>query len=438
MNWKFIKQFPKYVIGTGVLVISTGLFSVWWLTRNPEISNQQGSSDAPVPDARQEVIKAKIASLPEKIGWLALVGTDLYDISTGERIFANWLNYIPEKIFYQPDVNRLMVQTERGLMRFGLDGKQDAALGDVGQHAFSPDGKLATFVKDGDVWVAEIDWKAFALSNERQATRYGKFNSQYFAANVVMGSENALIVRNQPGVLRINLKTGDVQQIKLPLNEVSKRRSPDGRTLIGDAGNIYVFDVEAADIFNFPPDRWRAVDFQWLQQDACAFIIASKSVSLYERKKNAIEELVTLPFDCSKIVGPSPDGRFVLCAGRKGILVLDVEKKTTEAFETAAENFAWVSNDTMIYTRNVPDTAARGTWLKTVGQPERRIIMEPYLVGRDGTGAVELMRELDVVVFGTKDALFRMKPDGTELREIAKLERSVSKIQAVQTWGHRD
>ena len=54
---------------------------------------------------------------------------------------------------------------------------------------------------------------------------------------------------------------------------------------------------------------------------------------------------------------------------------------------------------------------------------------------RDGTGAVELMRELDVVVFGTKDALYRMKPDGTELREVAKLARPVTKILAVQTWG---
>lgn len=439
MNWKIIRQFPKYAIGIGVFVISTGLFLVWWLTRAPD-GHQNGSELAVVPlpspvDPQEEVIRAKVASLPDKIGWLALVGADLYDISTGERIFANWLTGIPEKLFYQPEVNRLMVQTERGLVRYGLDGKPDGTIGGLGQHAFSPDGKLASFVKDGDIWVGEIDWKGFGLASERQATRTGEFNAQYFAASVMMGSENALIVRNQSKILRVSLKTGGVEQIRLPLGEVAKRRSPDGRTLIGDARNIYVFDVEAADAYNFPESRWRAVDFQWLSNDACAFIVASKSVSLYDRRKNAIEELVTLPLECSKIAGPSPTGRYVLCAGRRGVLLLDVLSKSTEVFETPAENFGWVSDDTMIYMRNVPDSSLRGTWLKTAGQPERRVIMEPYIVGRDGSGAVDLLKELDVVVFGTREALYRMKPDGSELKEIAKLPQPVTRIQAVQVWG---
>ena len=45
------------------------------------------------------------------------------------------------------------------------------------------------------------------------------------------------------------------------------------------------------------------------------------------------------------------------------------------------------------------------------------------------------MRELGVVVFATRDALFRMKTDGTELREIAKLNQPVGRIQAVEMWG---
>lgn len=433
MNWRLIKAFPKYAVVIGVLVISTGLFAAWWWWRYSFTKSDWDKRSA----ERKAHIAKTAASLPQKMGWLALVGPDLYDISTGELLFANWLNGVPQRLFYQPETNRLMAQTERGVIRFALDGSKDGTMGEDSPPSFTHDGRLAIYVKDGDVWIADTDWKNFRFTNQRQVTKIGQFNAPFFAANIMMGSEKAIIVRQQGKQVRINLLTGDVRPINIPLGDLVKRRSPDGRFLVGDEPkNIYAFDVEAADAYNFPTNsRDRLVDYQWLGYDRCAFIVAGKGVGLYDRTKNAVEEVCALPFQCNKMAGPSPDGRFVLCASRQGIVVVDCENKTAENFGTPAQHFDWVSADTLIYSRDVPDMSVRGTWLRPMGANERLVTGDPYAFGRDGIGAVAVMREVGIVLFATKTALFRMKPDGSELREVARLSKAAGRIQAVETWG---
>lgn len=446
MNWRILRAFPKLAIAASVLVISTGLFAVWWLSRTTSepsleyraLPEPRFQVQAQRPSPAQVEKQKKAAKLPEKMGWLALVGPDLYDISTGELLFPNWLRGIPERLFYQKENNRLMALTERGVIRFALDGTPDGVMGENAVPAFTHDGKLAIYVKNGDVWIADTDWRAFLLTNERQVTKIGQFNASFFAANVVMGTDKAIVVKHQARPLRINLLTGDVQPINLPLGDLAKRRSPDGRFLVGDESrNIYAFDVESAEAYNFPTgSRERLVDYQWLTNERCAFIVGGKGVGLYDRTKNKIEEVCALPFPCNKMAGPSPDGRFVLCAARQGIVIVDTKQKTTEAFGTSAQDFGWVSNDTLIYARDVPDTNVRGTWLLTMGGQEKLVTAEPYSVGRDGSGAVALMSELGEVVFGTGTALFRMKPDGSDLREVTKLVTPATKVQAVEIFGN--
>ena len=168
MNWRILKAFPKYAIALGVVVLSTGLFGAWWFFKR---SMPRWEFAKPDPAVVAE-IKKKADALPEKLGWLALVGGDLYDISSGELIFKNWLRGIPLRVFYYPESRHLMVQAERGIMRFGLDGKQDGVMGVDTPPAFTNDGSQAMYVKDGDIWIAGIDWTAFKFINERQATRY--------------------------------------------------------------------------------------------------------------------------------------------------------------------------------------------------------------------------------------------------------------------------
>lgn len=363
MNWLFIRRFPKVALVFVVIVVSTGLFAFWWVARKSSL----GALLKERAKAQREEVMRKAVTLPEKMGWLVLAGNDLYDVGSGELIFTNWLPAIPERLFYRADTNRLMAQTERGVFRYGLDGKVDAAMGGNVPLHFTYDGKVALYVKGGDIWIADTDWKEFALKSERQVTKTGGFSAPFFAPNVMLRSEKSLVVRSQNQLLRVNLLSGEVQPIKLPLGDISKRRSPDGRFLVGDEPqNIYAFDVEAADAYNFPTGRDRLVDYQWLGNERCAFIVGGKGVGLYNRATNAIEEVTALPFPCNKMAGPSPDGRYVLCAGRQGTVIIDTKSKMAEIFGTQAQHFAWVSEDTLIFCRDVPDTSVRGTWLKAV------------------------------------------------------------------------
>lgn len=329
-----------------------------------------------------------------------------------------------------------MVQAERGIMRFGLDGKQDGVMGVETPPAFTNNGSIAMHVKDGDIWVAEVDWSGSKFINERQATKYGQFNALYFSANVSLASDNACLVNQQNKLLRVDLLTGDLQQVKLPLHYQMKRRSPDCQMMVGeDDGKFFVFDINKPEPLMLQKGEGKIVDYQWLNNDRCAFILGGKTVHVFDRKKNTVEEVAALPFDCQKITDPSLDGRYVLCNNGRALAVVDVEKKTAENLGLEVDHIGWVSHDTLMYAREIPDMKLRGTWLKTIGSEAHRVLEHPYLVGYDSAAAVTLMRELGVVVFATRNTVFRMKPDGSELREIAKLTQPVGRIQAVEMWG---
>lgn len=433
MKRKLIEAFPKLAIAIGVFVLSTGMFAFWWFTRSSGTSSGRTQYGPPVEDVRQQIA----ATLPAKIGWLALVGTDLYDISTGELLLAGWMNGVPQKLFYQPGTNKLMVHAERGVMRYGLDGRKDATMGENSPPAFSEDGKRAMYIRDGDLWLAEVDWKAFRLLGERQATKGGQFNPNFFASQLQLFTENSLITGQGRQFLHVDLKQGDIRQVKLPDTQLIRRRSPDGGVAFGEqAGKLVLFDCDTSSGTPVPNVKQRALDFRWMGNSACAFIHnGGASVALYDRKRGTTSEITKLPFPCEKLAGPSPDGRYVLCAGRRGIAVVDLKSKAAREFGLPAQHFGWVSDDTLIYTRDVPDTTTRGVLLQTMGQPEQQVLGDPYTVGRDGGAAVCPMLQIGEVVFGTRNALYRMKPDGSELKEIAKLKRPVGRIQAVEIWG---
>ena len=432
MNWRIIKAFPKYAIAIGVVVLSTGLFGVWWWFKR-STSLPVFAQTAPAVVA---ATKAKADALPAKLGWLALVDGDLYDISTGELIFRNWLRGVPQRVFYYPESRHLMVQSERGMMRFGLDGKQDGVMGEEAPATFTNDGGLAMYVKGGDIWIAGVDWTAFKFINERQATHYGQFYAPYFSVNVSLASEKACLVNVQNKLLRVDLSTGDLQQTKISPYIKAKLRSPDCKVLVGEAADkIFVYDIDKPEPGLLPKKAGKVSDIQWLSNDACAFIIDDKSVSVFDRKRNVVEEVASLPFACQKITDPSLDGRYVLCSNGKALLLVDVEKKTAESLKVEYNHIGWVSNDTLIYAREIPDLKLRGTWLKTIGSEAQRVLEQPYLVGYDKSAQVALMKELGVVVLATSDALFRMKPDGSDLRELAKLDQPAGRIQAVEMWG---
>jgi hypothetical protein len=432
MIWALLKKVPKYALVLILIVGSSVAFCGWWYFYSAKKALHKALYEGhPVP---AEDIGPKLAQVETKWGRLMLVDNDLYDFDSGGVIFKRWLKEgMPLRLFYDGETKKFLAQYERGFVRYDLRGTAEATRGQKFKPAFSDDFKWMVYAKNKDIWRADVDWKDFKLVNEKRVTAIEQFNEQNFADNIFLGTEKTLVVRNMPNLLRVNLETGDVKPTRISLQNIGNRKSPDSKIVIGvENGNFYCYDVDADDAKMQRIGRGAVNDYQWLGNDRCVAIAAGKTAILYDRLKNELTTIAELPYPCGRIGDPSPDRRFVFCSGRGGVLV-DVDKKTAVPVVGGA-GICWVSNDTFAFSRELPNSDLRGTWLQTVGEGERRVSTEPYLVNKTGP-ALMALKPAGVVIFATKHGLCRMKPDGTEVSDLVKLVRPASRVLGIEEWN---
>jgi len=426
MFWRYLRQFPKFFIAFLIIVASLVILFIWEARRAAERARP----------ALIEDTSAREAQVEAKQGRLILVDNNLYDIDSGAMIFKDWLEKkleMPKRLFYDREAKKFIAQYDLGFVRYSLSGADEAHFAQRYKPAFSNDLKWMLYVKDKDIWRADVDWKEFKVVNERKITSIEQFMDANFAENIFVGTEKTLVVRNLNNLLRVNLETGDVKPFRIPLGDIAKRRSPDSKSVVGNqTGQFYCYDMDSDAAKTVSIGRGLINDYQWLNNNQCVAIANFKTVVAYDGPKNALTEVTALPFQCINIGEPSPDGRFVFCTGRgKGVLV-DLEKRTATQV-TGGAGVCWVSNDTFAFSREVPDTELRGTWLQTVGEGERRVSPEPYLVGNAG-GFIMPIPSAGMFVFATQHGLSKMKADGSEVTEFATLTRPPVRALAIQDW----
>lgn len=436
MNWRWVKAFPKFALVFVVLVGSTVAFGIWWfMFRTPKSTIQSSNpirATTPVED-----IGPKLALVEAKHDRLILVDNDLYDLDTGAVIFKHWLEKdMPERLFYDGDTKKLIAQYELGFVRYNLKGTAEATLLQRFKPAISADRKWMLYVKDKDIWRADIDWSEFRLVNDRKLTSIEQFFEQNFAENIMFWTDKTLIVRNLSTLLRVNLETGDVKQLRISLDGIAKRRSPDSKSLVGlQGGQFYCYDVDSDAAKTIPVGRGAINDYQWLGNDKCVAIAAMKTVIQYDRVKRSLTIASTLPVQCNRIGEPSPDGKFVFCYSWKGAALVDLEKRTATPF-TGGAGVKWINNDTVIFSRDVPDSVLRGTWFQHPGEGDRRVSSEPYLVSGVG-GFVLQVPAAGTLVFATRNGLSKMKVDSAESTELVNLVRPPIRLVRIEEWNYQ-
>ena len=419
--WNLLKLFPKFALVAAVLILSTGLFAVWWSNRSPKQAPSGAEVSAKADTSRQE------AEIEREFGKLVLADNDLYNIETGECLFKNWLKGgMPLALFFDPGTKKLIARYEKGFVRYNPDGSEDASILQAAPIAVMPDGKTILFVKGGDIWRANIDRRAFKLTDEKQVTSIGEFMDRDFAESILMETEKTLLVRNKNQLLRVNLDTGETHWAKFPPVNL-KQRSPDGKYLVGDQGGkffCYDLDTDNAQTIELGK-RVGMTDYLWLDDKRCACIENGAVVKLYDRESNALNAVAELPVKCRHIVLPSPDGRFAFCAndGGKGVLV-DFQKRTANPVQ-GGSGMAWVDGKTFMFSRDVQDSGLRGTWMQAPGEPERRVSPQPYFVYRKGSSLLPLGK---IVVFIGKNNLMKIAADGTGLKEAGNMAATPSRL----------
>lgn len=424
---RFLREFPKIFIALTVIVASVTTL-VFWKIRQARNSFLNGLF---APSERVKRVEVSVEGREER---LLLVDNDLYDLDSGAVLATHWLEKgMPENLFYDGAAKKFIAKYPNGFVRYATNGAVEAMLLQKFKPAYSDDLKWMVFAKDKDLWRADVDWKEFKLVNERKLTSIEQFHEASFAENIMLGTDKTVVIRNITKLLRVNLETGDVKPVRLNINGIRKHRSPDGKRIVGlEGGQFYCYEVDSDEAKTIPVGRGVINDYQWLGNERCVAIAAGRKVVLYDRPKHTLTEVAALPFLCSVIAQPSPDNRFVFClGGGKGVLV-DLEKKTATPVSGGA-GICWVSNDTYALSRDVPDSVLRGMWLQTVGEGERRVSPEPYLVSKKG-GELMALRSTGLVIFATKHGLSKMTPDGTGLMELVKLAHPPALVMGIREW----
>ena len=418
MLWKLIKSLPKVALVLGVLLASTGMFAWWWYFHSPV----RREENRVWQEHKQEEVRKTVAEVDTRMGHLLLIDDDLFDLDAGRVFFQHWLSGgVPKQLYFDAETKKLIAFYGGGFVRYALDGTKETALARQYPMVFSDDLKTAWFCKDKDIWRADLDWQGWKLINEKQLTTIGQFSDPYFVGNIFFRTDKTLVMRGTNKLLRVSLETGDVHPTKLPFIKSRKQRSPDNKSLVG-AGRkeFYCYDLGSEVSKTLPlGGRGFMDDYQWLDNDRCLCLQGTKALMLYDRVKNTLEELLPLPSTCLKIGEFSPDKRFVFCTNRKALMLVDLERKTAVPV-SGGQGLSWVSNDTFAFSREVPDSALRGTWLQTAGGAERRVSPEPFVV-RDRVKPLLLVKSAGLVVFITKQGVMRMKPDGRDLAPVLKV-----------------
>ncbi len=301
---------------------------------------------------------------------------------------------------------------------------------------------FVTFAKDNDVWKASIDFREFKLLDEQRVTTTAGFMEQYFADNVILGTEKMLIVRNMNQLLRVNMVTGEVTATRIALTGLKNQRSPDGAILVGGVTErrgqkFFAYDVEKDEAKYFDLDgRMRVTEFAWVNSNTCAYLIAGVELGVYDREKQEIRQLGQLPIQCQEMNTPSPSGRFVFCSSFKGVVLADVVSGKVEVISNPAQAYEWIDDETLLVARDVQDSNLRGTWVKKIGQEEVKVSTEPYTFARGAGGASVLpIKEAGIVFFATRGGMFKMKLGETEAQMFAPLSQPLTRFVYIEKWA---
>lgn len=432
---RLLQSGPKYFIAAVVILTSITGFGLWLVFRTRKPTPQAMEKAVAVAVAVAEDNSAKLGKIEANVERLILADNDLYDIGTGELLAREWLkNGMPTRLWWEAPSKTFLAQYPLGFVRYSADGKEKAQLLQPHPFCVADDFKWILYSKDKDIWQADVDWPALKLSTPRKVTSISQFNDQNFAGNTVLGTEKTLLVQSVGHVLRVVLATGETHPLKLPMSEIGKRRSPDSKSVVGlQNGQFYCYDVDTDEAKSIAVGRGAMNDYQWLGNDKCVAIAAMKALVMYDRPKHSLTELTALPSPCFTVAAPSPDGRFVFCAGRGNGVLVDLKNKTAKPV-TGGAGICWISDDTFAFSREVPDSELRGTWLQTVGSDEKRISNEPFLVAKSGP-LLMVRKAAELVVFATSHGLSTANPDGSDVVERVGLHRPPNLALAVETWG---
>jgi hypothetical protein len=441
LRWRFLKQFPKFAVVFGVILISTALFWFWWRF---QYSGSSGGSSGPDLEAvaRQEHIEEVAKVIPSLEGNLLLADGDLYELNSGKLLVDDWFDdSLPTKLFLDRERGKIIAQYPNGLRRYELDGKLDAEIGSRYGIALNEKLDQAIFAKNGDIWKAGLDFDQFKLVDEEQVTLTAGFHEPSFLSNIVTWTGGVLGQRNLNHLLRINLDPSEVVSMANPISVLGASRSPNGRFVAGsEADNsgrvLTIYDVAEDETKSFPVKQNMVFSkLNWVNNERCIFFQRFE-MNVFDFGGQGVRQILTLPSAPQGLAEPSPTGRYLFVVGGDGLYLVDLEGGDFETLPNPGQAYKWIDSDSFLFARNVPDTALRGTWRKQVGGEEVRVSTEPFSYTERSGMSVLGIPEAGMLFFASRGGMFKMPISGTKAEMFAPIPKPLTQFVYLEKWAH--
>jgi len=433
------------MIVVGIFVVSTGLFALWWFNRGDdseqvaltpteqlEVAIEQGQEKVEVAPEPEPEPEFRLSDFQELADSALIMDGDLYDLRTGELVEEDWIELGKiNTLKYEKDRGTILAGRENGLTRYNHQGEKIAEWLHTSPVVYLPDTQRIVFVRDGDLWIGHLNMESLEV-DERQVTSIGKLSEKPFASNVVIITDQVALFRDRNNALKVNLKTGDITSIQMPFISRDGQRSPDQSIILASRSqNLQHFNVNE-EKFTFVPlgGHYHLNDYHWLDDNTCLVIVAGRALAKYNAQTNEIKLICKYPSYADEFGYISPGQDYIFTAGKQQLMLVDLNQGKVEIIPPG-HGITWLDDERFFYSRNVADTAYRGTWLRHVNGEEKQIYPEPYAVSQDGE-SVKLMNEGQLAAVITEKGIVTFEPETGTIEAITELPSRPKEIVVLE------
>lgn len=346
-----------------------------------------------------------------------LAGAELIDATSGKTMRTGWPEGTGSLLLGRKDSVLLGCSTCIDRHRLAVNGDDrnlpspriESATGFV----YSPDARQLVYAKNGDLWMADIDWDLNRVRDGRRLTTTGVFSD---TRGGWWSGENLLV-----GGYRVSLRDGRVSEPKVGWFRMETRRSPDGNTILTESSDrkLRAYDLRTDAWSGLLLDGVNARSFLWLDDDRAVINNWNNEVEEFDRRRGTVARVLPERNLYDDLFARSPDGlHFMATEGRDPhrVLLIDSRSWTLTPLSAELRDVVWADADVFFFTREEP-IDMRGTWRYSVaaGAAER---VSPY-----PSKQLVVLPAARCAVFLANNNLWRVDLDGSNLRALTTTDK---------------
>lgn len=427
MLWYWLKRKfpPRFLIAGGILLSSLLALLVWNLTRGGGDGGSAPASSAVAASVAELPTPAKISFA---LGDVVLCGNTLINHRTGEILHHEWLKGFgssqPEVAATFPEENLLVAMTGKGPPQaYDFEGNPRAVVEldgkPLGPAAYVDRMRHVMFVRDGDLWSGEVNWRHSTVGQVKKITDVGYFRNDLFSNRWFLHHET-LLATGHGNVLEIGLVDGTVKEIAANIAALTAGTGPGASycLLPLDWTKLAILDLFSGESKTYTVGE-KTLGFLWLDENRVIIRVGQHKLAEYDHSTKKLGEPKAFGDRIAMVTGLSPSKRKYLIVGAKGLHVAEVESGKSILLDLPVDQCEWVGEDELLCSVSVVDSETRGIWLVDGTGGKRRLSNRPMDVNRSSRNAGSpVVRVAGGAVFVSGGELWRYDEKSREIKQV--------------------